>query len=192
MTNRSLRKKRITTHEAGHAVVAYLINCRITEIRLYPSYHAYNGSVDTERPVDIGDRVLISCAGNAAQYLLAGHKYWSRSSQDYINAYNSLSWLYGYKEEITACIDLYWICAKNMVAEPENWSAVNHLARALERNYPETPYLNEYGDEDDNDGDYLNFVQMDGSEAEEIIRKAIEMYRLPQEEELFDAYQEPS
>jgi hypothetical protein len=188
MINRPLVTKRIAYHESGHAVAAYLLHHSITEVKVFVNKYDYYGRITYDALTDgrpIGRRIeesaLISCAGNAAECLLTGRKYWSRSTGDYIDAVNGLSWLYGCKDEIAAYIDFLWIHAKNLLAEPENWYAVKHLAEYIECEHQEPGYWAE-GEYYIN-YDYEDTLQMDGFEVKRIISRELERY-FPHEEGL--------
>jgi hypothetical protein len=188
MINKPLLTKRIAFHEAGHCVIAYLIHRPITEVKIFVNKFNKKGHITYDASPDgrtvrrcIEESALISCAGNAAEYLLTGRKYWSRSTWDYINATNDLSWIYGCTDEIVACLNFLWIRAMSLLAEPENWYALKCLAESIEYAQQEPGYWSE-GEYCIN-FDYEDTFQMDGFEVERIISRELERY-FPHEEGL--------
>ena len=181
MVNKPSLAKRIGYHESGHDIMAYLLHHPIEEIKVFVNKYSHYGYIITDpnldgRPVSrcIKEGALISCAGNAAVYLLTGRKYWWRSSGDYVDVVGALSWLYGCKDEITAYIEFLWIQAKNLLSEPENWCAVEYLAGCIEGAQQEPGYWDE--GEYYVHYDYEDTLQMDGFEVERIISREIEKY----------------
>ena len=183
MLNKELVTKRVAIHESGHAVVAYLLHHHVGKIRVFANKYDYYGlayiySGPEGRTVAqcIEEGVLIDCAGNAAEYLLTGRKYWSHYSGDYLNAVNSLSWLYGSNDEIEAGINFLWLRAKNMLAEPANWYIVKYLALDIEGSQQACGYWDEDGRYCVNE-DYEDTCIMEGYSVQYTIEKAMQRYR---------------
>ncbi len=139
------RLLRIAYHEAGHAVVAYVLRRRFTNLSIiedddslghvsfakhHPKFQPDVMSFDKARP-QIEKRVMVSAAGDAAESLLTGRHNWLGARQDMENAHRMAGYLCGSPEEETAYVRWLWIRTQNLLRHHVHWRAVEVLAAAL-------------------------------------------------------------
>jgi len=178
----------VSFHEAGHAVLEYLLGYSIILIVVDPS--EAGGSCSADRISDdrfcirqlqslpeSGKQVLIYCGGYAAESILTHSRIRWRSSPDYHRAFKELLPVYQDKKLIANYIESMWHWAKALLKE--YWWVVEALADALIWRSEETNNEEWYGSdmEDELPIDFYKSEAclrvMDGLEAEEVISRAL-------------------
>lgn len=123
--HRRLPVKLTAYHEAGHAVVAYVLHKRFASTSIIPKEDS-EGRIslgkakhiepdwDTSRRcvAELEKRAMVLCGGVIAERLLTGRKHWSRSEHDMTKAYDYLAFQCGDDEETSAYLELIWIRTK--------------------------------------------------------------------------------
>jgi hypothetical protein len=131
-------------HEAGHAVIAYILRKRFASISIIPNEDS-EGRVsigkakhiepdwDTSRRcvTELEKHAMVLCGGVVAERLLTGHKHWRGSENDITKASEYLAFLCGNDEETSAYLELIWIRTRNLLKVPGHWAAVQAVADEL-------------------------------------------------------------
>jgi hypothetical protein len=178
----------ISFHEAGHAVLEYLLGYSIIHIVVDPS--EAGGSCSDDHISDarfciaelrsipeFGKQVLIYCGGYAAESILIYSKIRWRSSPDYHHAVKALLPVYKDKKVIANYIESMRRWAKALLQE--YWWVVEALADALIWHSEETHNEDWYGSdmEDELPTDFYKSEAclrvMQGLEAEEVISRVL-------------------
>ncbi len=175
--------RRTAYHEAGHAVAAYVLRRRFTNLSIvedeytlgrvsfakhHPKFQPDVMSFDESRS-QIERDVMISAAGDAAEFLLSGRHDWRGAHQDTQNAHDMASYLCGDPEEETAYVRWLWIRTQNLLRQPIHWRAIEVLAAAL-----------------------LEQERIGQKEARVIIRDAVSSYEEPENAPLLAVGMSPS
>ena len=144
-SGRVSRLERTAFHEAGHAVVAHVLGRGIVRITINAGEDFYGQVLNTRfsdsfRPdVEtsghtrsfIEREVKICFAGNAAESARLGREVRGGAHHDFASAVDLLSHLTGSNEEIEAYANWLWVCTKNKIKTPLNWSLITALAQEL-------------------------------------------------------------
>lgn len=154
-------------HEAGHAVVAYLLGRSVRLVTIVPSEdgtllghvlyvpprlkdeYQYWGSPSLKRAA-FENIVRISLAGSIAEGRMAGRQSHRQASSDYRYAVEVVSGLVGDDRELSAYLNWLWISTENLLSVKPHWRAVEALAQKL-----------------------LELRTIKGKDAKEIIRNAL-------------------
>jgi len=132
-------------HEAGHAVVAYLLHRLVRGVTIIPDrdmqgccYLAKGKSIhpDYDRShktrLELERHAMISWGGNVAECLFTGKK--PVADSDMHSVVNYLSYLTSGDEEIGAYADWLWYRTKSLLQFERHWAAVDALATELVKN----------------------------------------------------------
>jgi len=138
--------KQTAYHEAGHAVMAYILHLRLKEVSIIPTddylgvcIGGKRGNIDPEwdsshkTRVELERRAMQALAGNVAEHLLTGKRHRAGSYSDYHNVVNLLSCLAG-DDEITYYADWLWHRTKATMGIDYWWLAVENVAEELLKN----------------------------------------------------------
>jgi len=192
-------------HEAGHAVVAFLItdakfkSIKIDAIEKYGVVNLDDGSklgkvsrkkkkANTNINIpEITNEIIILCSGDVAEFLFTG----IRGGHDGVDNANSFKLLSRVcpEEIIPDYIEDIWNIALTLLEQPPNWFAVEQLAQSLQVGYTELQDWN--GDELAYDCDYIEENrELDGDQVRKIIIEAFELYaKLKKRKKVY--YREP-
>lgn len=132
-------------HEAGHAIMAYCLNCDIQHVSIIPEGdtlgHLQRGkgqdlvSAEFDTPARTRARLekkaMVSWGGNVAENLLTRHKRRTVSEQDEQDVFYGLLDLSGNAQEAGAYSDWLWYRTKTMLQLSWHWAATKALAKEL-------------------------------------------------------------
>ena len=194
----------IAYHEAGHAVSGFLLNdAKFEEIKIdaIEKYGVVNFDNDSKRDKkkrkantitkinipEITNAIIISCSGDAAEFLFTGHKC-NHDETDNYYATKLLSRVCP-GEKIPAYIEEIWNIALKLLKQPQNWFAVEQLAEYIQEARTEPQDWN--GDELAYDFEYVEENrELNGEQVHKIIIEAFELYyKLQKREKVY--YREP-
>jgi len=130
-------------HEAGHAVMAYILRLRLIEITIIPD-EDYLGRVsrgasrtihpdweaDQKTRTELERLSMQALAGNVAEHLFTGRRHKAGSYADYHKVVNYLSFLAGPKE-MTYYVEYLWHRTKGTLRADHWWLAVQRLTEEL-------------------------------------------------------------
>lgn len=140
---RGIPTKLTAYHEAGHAVMAYILRIRLSEVtiilgedylgrfshgtgrNIHPEWES-----DHKTRVELERRAMQILAGNVAEHLLTGKRHRAGSYDDYHKVVNLLSYLAG-PEEIVKYVEWLWYRTKGMLGVDHWWLAIQRLAEEL-------------------------------------------------------------
>ena len=139
------RLKDIAYHEAGHAVAAFALNRRVRSVTVAPQGNILGQNVygkgltiqpdvgvDGRTRNEIERRVICAMAGWAVEKKLhPKRKGIATESNDLQHAADLASYVVGSTEELEAYLDWLWIRAKQLIALPHYWAAIEALAAEL-------------------------------------------------------------
>lgn len=141
------RKKLLATafHEAGHAVMAYLVRRRIKRVSIEPDEkegslgHVENWRLRIRPDIRsnpytnerLDDAVKISLAGGIAEAIYTGRKNHVGATGDYRNASDYAMHRCGSAEQAVAYLRWQSVCARQIMENPRYWKGVKVLAEAL-------------------------------------------------------------
>lgn len=116
-SRRTISLKRTAYHEAGHAVMAYILRIGLKEVTIIPDEdylgkftHGRGRNIQPEWDYDqktrpeIERQAMVTLGGNVAEHLLTGKKHIAGSYEDYHKVVDLLSYLAG-AEEITYYVE---------------------------------------------------------------------------------------
>ena len=139
-----LPRERISYHEAGHAVAAFVMRMRFTHLSIIPDEdsigHTMTSKLRDFQP-DVGrsragrDRyeryAMVSLAGLVAERLRIGRVRYRTNHPDVVQAFYLCSNTCGSDEETQACINWLWERTKNLMKSGRQLAAVEALAKQL-------------------------------------------------------------
>jgi ATP-dependent Zn protease len=160
-------EKATAYHEAGHAVIGYLVGETLEYITIIPTGDAWGHTVhkrlgedsdpayseDDEKDIRLENVSMMHLAGRAAEELFSGAEVTTGSEEDTEQAIVDLLYIWP-PREIETQIDRLRAEAKELLQKPENWHAIEILSRTL-----------------------LDRRRLDGPEACNIVVAAIEHFR---------------
>jgi len=138
-------KMKTAFHEAGHAVVAYLLRKKFRYITIRAN-EVFNGYVRHEKPRASSENgwdeernkrstrekdILTSLAGGTATLILTGKPDRTGSYADLHNALDLAGDVCGSKAECDAYVNWLSVRCEAMMRSPSNWYAVEALAHEL-------------------------------------------------------------
>jgi hypothetical protein len=139
-----LRGERISYHEAGHAVAAFVLRMRFTHVCIIPDEDSMGHTMTTKlrdfqpdmaRSRTGRDRyeryAMVSLAGLVAERLRAGRVRYMTNHPDVVQAFELCSNTCGSDEETRACINWLWERTRNLMKSGRHWAAVEALAEQL-------------------------------------------------------------
>lgn len=144
MTNKKLDS--IAYHEAGHAVAARRVGCRIKKVSIVPDedsdgrmthgpyFKGFHPDWDNSSRVQrrLENMAFVCLAGPAAQRRFNPHGYrHQHAGQDHHDAMNLLGYMVGSDEELEAYLRLTEVRVTNFVRNPHTWMAIEAVAAAL-------------------------------------------------------------
>lgn len=136
--------QRLAYHEAGHAVAAYLVHRRFTEVSIISDPdkntlgHCSTAWVPTFAPdVDsspktrnqVEARIITSLGGPVAENLLTGRTVSLERSSDIHDALNLSGYVCGDEKEESAYVNWLWECTRLLLGR--HWAAIQALAQEL-------------------------------------------------------------
>ncbi len=125
-------------HEAGHAVVTYLVGRELDHISIDHEDESSGRCQELHRYVTesreaVEDEVMILLAGRIAEERFKGEPVADRlTASDDHDAADMASFVYSDPEELDAYLKLLAIRTKNLVGEPGTWSAIMLVATELQ------------------------------------------------------------
>ena len=139
-----IRKEHIAYHEAGHAVMYYLLHLPFKEVSIIPDGdrlgHVQSGEppksfrpgIDTSLKTRerIEREIMARLAGSVTEEILAG-KISQGGGQDWHTAFGIAQCIVGSDEEAEAYIGWLWVRTRNILQMDFNWIAVQAVAQAL-------------------------------------------------------------
>jgi hypothetical protein len=139
-----LPRERISYHEAGHAVAAFVMRMRFTHLSIIPDEDSMGHTMtsklrdfqpDMARSRAGRDRyeryAIVSLAGLVAERLRVGRVRYRINHPDVVQAFDLCSNTCGSDEETGACINWLWERTKNLMKSGRQWAAVEALAKQL-------------------------------------------------------------
>lgn len=136
--------ERLSYHEAGHAVAAFVLRMRFTHLSIIPDEDSIGHTMTTKlrdfqpdvaRSRTGRDRyeryAMVSLAGLVAERERVGRVRYRTNHHDVIQAFELCSNTCGSDEETGACINWLWERTKNLMKSGRHWAAVEALAEQL-------------------------------------------------------------
>ena len=143
------RLERSAYHEAGHAVAAYVLGRRTTDITIAAEtesvgrcQYAELRDFDPELPRPYGGpqvesvaelQILSYLAGPIAESTLTGEKDWRKTggNGDVPRAVDLAMYLTGDIKKAESYLKRLWLQTEELITNPENWAAIEALAAEL-------------------------------------------------------------
>jgi ATP-dependent Zn protease len=141
------KRKIIAFHEAGHAVICYVLGYDFETITAIPNLNTGSdgafrrsiirmseetkGKTKTEYQIWIMDQIKITLSGGAAVFILTGDPDLLGIHPDSEQAGALAKLITKSDEELKKLITTLAFQAKELVQDKRNWLAINHLAEAL-------------------------------------------------------------
>jgi len=136
--------ERISYHEAGHAVAAFVMRMRFTHVSIIPDEDSTGHTMtsklrdfqpDVARSRAGRDRyeryAMVSLAGLVAERLRTGRVRYRTNHPDVVQAFELCSNTCGSDDETGACLNWLWERTKNLMKSGRHWAAVEALAKQL-------------------------------------------------------------
>lgn len=140
---RGISIKRTAYHEAGHAVVAYILRVRLKEATIIPNEdylgmvkHGRGQNIQPEWEInrktrdELERRTMVLLGGNVAENLLTDKRSMAGSYDDYHQVVDLLSYLAD-PEETSKYIEWLWYRTKSNLGVDYWWLATQRLAEEL-------------------------------------------------------------
>ncbi len=141
---RLLPQERISYHEAGHAVAAFVMRMRFTHLSIIPDEDSIGHTMTTKlrdfKPDAARSRAgrdryeryaIVSLAGLVAERLRVGRVRYRTNHPDVVQAFDLCSNMCGSDEETEACVNWLWERTRNLMKCERHWAAVEALAKQL-------------------------------------------------------------
>jgi hypothetical protein len=136
--------ERISYHEAGHAVAAFVLRMRFTHLSIIPDEDSIGHTMtskfrdfqpDMARSRAGRDRyeryAMVSLAGLIAERSRTGRVRYRTNHPDVVQAFELCSNTCGSDEETGACVNWLWERTRNLMKSGRQWAAVEALAKQL-------------------------------------------------------------
>ena len=136
--------ERISYHEAGHAVAAFVLRMRFTHLSIIPDEDSIGHTMtsklrdfqpDVARTRAGRDRyeryAMVSLAGLVAERMRVGRVRCMTNHPDVVQAFDLCGNTCGSDEETQACANWLWERTKNLMKSERQWAAVEALATQL-------------------------------------------------------------
>lgn len=136
--------ERISFHEAGHAVAAFVLRMRFTYLSIIPDEdsigHTMTSKLRDFKP-DAGRSragrnryeryAMVSLAGLAAERLRVGRVRYMTNHPDVVQTFEFCDNICGSEDETRACVNWLWERTVNLIKCERHWAAVEALAGEL-------------------------------------------------------------
>jgi hypothetical protein len=139
-----LPRERISYHEAGHAVAAFVMRMRFTHLSIIPDEDSIGHTMtsklrdfqpDVARTRAGRDRyeryAMVSLAGLVAERMRVGRVRYRTNHPDVVQAFELCGNTCSSDEETGACINWLWERTGNLMKSERQWAAVEALAKQL-------------------------------------------------------------
>lgn len=136
--------ERISYHEAGHAVAAFVLRMRFTHLSIIPDEdsmgHTMTSKLRDIRPDTVSSRAvrdrceryaIVSLAGLVSERLRVGRVRYLTNHPDIVQAFELCANMCESEEEKESCVRWLWERAKNLIKKETHWAAVTALAQRL-------------------------------------------------------------
>lgn len=136
--------ERISYHEAGHAVAAFVLRMRFTHLSIIPDEDSIGHTMTTKlrdfQPDAARSRAgrdryeryaMVSLAGLVAERMRVGRVRYRTNHPDVVQAFEFSSNICGSDEETQACVNWLWERTRNLIKSGRQWAAVEALAKQL-------------------------------------------------------------